>query len=183
MEKLQEQRDSEAEMHKAFLYFSNGHDRINLADLRKVSLDIPDEQTEQTLHEMLTVADRDGDGVVTFQDFRNMMVQCINHEASDLDNPAKIIADAKGPAGELVSTIAQGFKAMASENWADANDHLTSAMADHARIGGSRAQRDLIEFALAWILLQFGRKDQAQAVIAMHRPSTTPQNAVTGLYG
>jgi len=103
--------------------------------------------------------------------------------AGNRDAVAKIIADAKGPAGELVSTIAQGFKAMASENWADANDHLTSAMADHARIGGSRAQRDLIEFALAWTLLQFGRKDQAQAVIAMHRPSTTPQNAVTGLYG
>jgi hypothetical protein len=102
--------------------------------------------------------------------------------AGNRDAVAKIIADAKGPAGELVSTIARGFQAMASEHWADANDHLTSAMADHARIGGSRAQRDLIEFALAWTLLQFNRKDQAQAVIAMHRPSTTPQNAVAGLY-
>jgi hypothetical protein len=55
-------------------------------------------------------------------------------------------------------------------------------MADHNRIGGSRAQRDLIEFALASILLQLGRKEQAQAIIAMHRPTTTPQNAVKGLY-
>jgi Ca2+-binding EF-hand superfamily protein len=94
MEKLQQQRDSEAEMHKAFLYFSNGHDRITLSDLRKVSLDIPDEQTEQVLREMLTVADRDGDGVVTFQDFRNMMVQCIQYEAEGLDNPRKIIDSA-----------------------------------------------------------------------------------------
>jgi len=102
--------------------------------------------------------------------------------AGNRDAVAKIISDAKGPAGELVSTIARGFQAMASENWADANDHLTSAMADHARIGGSRAQRDLIEFTLAWTLLHSNRKDQAQAVIAMHRPSTTPQNAIAGLY-
>jgi Ca2+-binding EF-hand superfamily protein len=94
MEKLQEQRDSEGEMHKAFLYFSNGHDRITLSDLRKISIDTQDEQTEQMLLEMLTVADRDGDGVVTFQDFRNMMVQCIDYEQQGMDNPRKIIADA-----------------------------------------------------------------------------------------
>ena len=94
MHKLQEQRDSEAEMHRAFLYFSNGHDRITLSDIRRVSIDIPDEQTEQYLAEMLTVADRDNDGVVTFQDFRNMMVQCLRYEQQDMANPRKIIAEA-----------------------------------------------------------------------------------------
>jgi Ca2+-binding EF-hand superfamily protein len=94
MRKLEEQRDSAGEMYKAFLYFSNGHDRITLSDLRKVSLEIPDEQTEQMLREMLAVADRDGDGVVTFQDFRSMMTQCIQNERSDNNNPGQILAEA-----------------------------------------------------------------------------------------
>ena len=115
--------------------------------------------------------------------FADVHAALAHAQAGNRDAVAKIITEAKGPAGDLVSTIARGFEAMASENWADATGHLTSAMADHARIGGSRAQRDLIEFALTSTLLQFGRKDQAQAIIAMHRPTTTPQNVIAGLYG
>jgi hypothetical protein len=114
--------------------------------------------------------------------FADMHAALAHAQAGHRDGVSKIIAEAKGPAGDLVSTIARGFQAMAIGNWADANDHLTPAIADHARIGGSRAQRDLIEFALTSTLLQLGRKDQAQAIIVMHRPTTTPQNAVKGLY-
>ena len=114
--------------------------------------------------------------------FADVHAALAHAQAGNRDAVAKISAEAKGPAGDLVSTIARGFDAMALENWSDANDHLTSAMADHARIGGSRAQRDLIELALTSTLLQLGRKDQAQAIIAMHRPTTTPQNAVSGLF-
>jgi hypothetical protein len=114
--------------------------------------------------------------------FADVHAALAHAQAGNHNAVAKIIAEARGSAGDLVSTIARGFQAMATGNWAAANDHLTSAMADHNRIGGSRAQRDLIEFALASILLQLGRKEQAQAIIAMHRPTTTPQNAVKGLY-
>lgn len=94
MQRLQDQRDSAAEMLKAFTYFSGGKERVTLADLRRISIDSGDEQTEQMLQEMLTVADRDGDGVVTFQDFRNMIDQCIAHERAGLSNPQKIFAEA-----------------------------------------------------------------------------------------
>jgi tetratricopeptide (TPR) repeat protein len=114
--------------------------------------------------------------------FADVHAALAHAQAGNHDAVAKIIAEARGPAGDLVSTIARGFQAMATGDCADANNHLSSAMADHARIGGSRAQRDLIELALTSVLLQLGHKDQAQAIITMHRPTTTPQNAVKGLY-
>jgi len=94
MHQLMSQRDSAAEMYKAFNYFSDGKERITQADLRKISIDIGDEQLEEFLREMLIVADGDGDGVVTFQDFRQMMDTCIANERAGIDNPRKVIHEA-----------------------------------------------------------------------------------------
>ena len=44
------------------------------------------------------------------------------------------------------------------------------ALADHARLGGSRAQRDLLEFALLSALLKLGNSDEARRMLAMRRP-------------
>ena len=43
-------------------------------------------------------------------------------------------------------------------------------MADHARIGGSRAQRDLLELALLTALLRQGRAEEARHITALRRP-------------
>ena len=54
-------------------------------------------------------------------------------------------------------------------------------MRDHARIGGSRAQRDLIEFAMANALVQAGQADEARRLLAMRRPLIPSGPAVAGL--
>lgn len=93
----------------------------------------------------------------------------------------RIIKDAKGPAAELVRYLAEAFGAIAAQNWTEANHLLTKALWDHARIGGSRAQRDLIEYASVAVLLRLGRTEEAHRQLAMHRPLAKIENAVAGL--
>ncbi|MFT7595955.1 MAG: hypothetical protein ACI8R4_003288, partial [Paracoccaceae bacterium] len=47
--------------------------------------------------------------------------------------------------------------------------------------GGSRAQRDLIEYALAGVLLRMDKADEARRLLAMHRPMTDRAGAIRGL--
>ena len=54
-------------------------------------------------------------------------------------------------------------------------------MADHERLGDSRAQRDLIEHALAHALLRDGKAAEAKRLLAMHRPHTGMTGAIAGL--
>lgn len=91
MTSLMSQRDSAAEMHRAFNYFTEGKERITIGDLRKISIQINDEQSEAFLAEMLTVGDRDADGAVTFADFKSMMETAIANERIGLTDPRTVI--------------------------------------------------------------------------------------------
>ena len=63
----------------------------------------------------------------------------------DRDALARLIAGARGPAADVVIALANGFEAFAQGHDAQALEHLWPLMATHERLGGSRAQRDLIE--------------------------------------
>jgi hypothetical protein len=82
----------------------------------------------------------------------------------------RIISHPAGPAADLVPDLAAGFRALAAQDWAGASTRMLRAMADLARIGGSRAQRDLVEQSLIHALVQQGRRGEAEAVIALRRP-------------
>jgi len=101
--------------------------------------------------------------------------------AGDGEALARIVADAKGPAGDLVRTLAEAFGAVAAGDWPTATAQLTRAMAGHERIGGSRAQRDLVEYALLNALLKQGRADEARLLLATRRPLKVGAAAVRGL--
>ena len=81
----------------------------------------------------------------------------------------------------MVRPVAEGFKAIAAQDWPEATASLASVIAEHERLGGSRAQRDLIEHALAGTLLRQGKADEAQRLLAMHRPHTGMASAIAGL--
>lgn len=101
--------------------------------------------------------------------------------AGNAEALAHIRSDAKGPAGDLVSLLADAFGALAAQNWAGATTLLSKAMADHERIGGSRAQRDVLEYALLNALLKQGRSEQAHLMLATRRPVQAEAHAVAGL--
>ena len=82
---------------------------------------------------------------------------------------------------KLVRVLGEAFSAIADQRWEDAVGHLTVAMADHARIGGSRAQRDLVEFSMVNALLRLGRAAEARRLLSIRRPVTLASNPVKGL--
>ncbi|WP_416898526.1 MAG: tetratricopeptide repeat protein [Minwuia sp.] len=101
--------------------------------------------------------------------------------AGDTAELSRIVENARGPAGDLVKTLAEAFGDMATGRWAPAADRLVSVMAEHERLGGSRAQRDLVEFALAETLKQQDRAGEARRTILMRRPIHTPGAVIAGL--
>ena len=88
------------------------------------------------------------------------------------------IAAGRYSAGSVVPTIAEGFAAYASSDWDRAIRQFERALPETVRIGGGRAQRDLIEHTLLAAYLKAGRPEQARDLIA--RRATV---AVTGFTG
>jgi len=89
--------------------------------------------------------------------------------AGDADALARIVDRAKGPARDVVAPIARAFSAFSRSDWAAAAAEFEAIMSSHERIGGSRAQRDLIEYALVVCLLRTGRAEEARGLIARRR--------------
>ncbi len=92
-----------------------------------------------------------------------------------------IISNPKGPAGDLVRDVAEAFGAIADQDWLKAERLLTRCMADDARLGGSRAQRDLLEFSLLECLLKQGKTEEARRLITLRRPVLVDTHLVKGL--
>lgn len=101
--------------------------------------------------------------------------------AGDDEALAKLCEDPAGPAGDLVKGVADVFAAFVRFDWQAVVDGLTPLMASHERLGGSRAQRDLLEFTLVAALLKQGRGDEASRLLLMRRPNRTNTLAIAGL--
>jgi tetratricopeptide (TPR) repeat protein len=83
-------------------------------------------------------------------------------------------ASGRSPAGDVVPRLAVGLAAYGDGDWDKAIGVLEPALAETVRIGGSRAQRDLIENTLLAAYLKDGRKADARRLVAAHadrRPS------------
>jgi hypothetical protein len=64
-----------------------------------------------------------------------------------------------------VPALADAFGAYAKGDWSTAIRRLEQALPETVRIGGSRAQRDLVEFTLIAAYLKAGRPGNARALI------------------
>lgn len=76
------------------------------------------------------------------------------------------LADGKLPAGPVVTTLAEAFGTFARGDWDGAIKLFERALPETVRIGGSRAQRDLVEYTLVAAYLKAGRADDARHMIA-----------------
>jgi hypothetical protein len=102
-----------------------------------------------------------------FVDVHAAVAHAMAGNAAELE---RIIAHPAGPAADLVPDVARGYRAIAAGHWADAVPCLTRAMSDTARIGGSRAQRDLIEHSLLAALMRSGHAEEAEHLVQLRRP-------------
>ncbi|MFD1508733.1 tetratricopeptide repeat protein [Lacimonas salitolerans] len=104
------------------------------------------------------------------------------HAMAGRDEPLiRILEGAAGPSADLVAPCARAFRAMAAQDWAGAEAAILPVMADHARLGGSRAQRDLLEYTLMSALMRQGKTDEARRLGIIRRPLTDHHHAVAGL--
>jgi hypothetical protein len=89
------------------------------------------------------------------------------------------LAAGRLPAGNGVPTIAEGFAAYAAGDWDRSIRLLEHALPEAVRIGGSRAQRDLVEYTLVAAYLKADRADDARKLIA-RRVDRRPAVEVAG---
>lgn len=81
-----------------------------------------------------------------------------------------IIDSPKGPAADILAPIARGFDAFARQQWNEAVRELPPVLPVHERVGGSRAQRDLLEYTVTSASLRSGKTGEARRLISTRRP-------------
>lgn len=101
--------------------------------------------------------------------------------AGEDDALAKFCETGSGPAADMVRALAGVYAAFARGDWQDVVEGLTPVMSSHERLGGSRAQRDLLEYTLAVALLRLGRGDEASRLLRIRRPKRADCHAIAGL--
>jgi tetratricopeptide (TPR) repeat protein len=113
---------------------------------------------------------------VGFADLHAALAHAIAGNGEALE---RIIRNPKGPAADIVVPMAGAFAAFARADWDGTIAAIEPHLGAHERFGGSRAQRDLVEYALVGAMLRSGRPvDDVARRIAARRP----QNAKEGGY-
>jgi hypothetical protein len=78
--------------------------------------------------------------------------------------------DGRYPSGSYLPALARGFAAVERGDYSDAIAALAQFAAENERIGGSRAQHDLIEFTLLKAYIDTHRLEEARHLLSMRRP-------------
>ena len=78
--------------------------------------------------------------------------------------------DGRYPSGDFVPALARAFAAFERRDFAAAIDTLAPIVDERERIGGSRAQLDLIEFTLLKACIEAGRPEVARRLLGERRP-------------
>ena len=83
---------------------------------------------------------------------------------------AKFAENPAGATADLLPPLARGFAAYAQGDWPRALGEIEPLLATHERLGGSRAQRDLLEYLVTSAMVKAGRVSEARAMIEKRRP-------------
>jgi tetratricopeptide (TPR) repeat protein len=107
---------------------------------------------------------------VAFADLHTAVACVANEDFAALEHLVRglheRLAAGKLAPGPVVVLLAEGFAAYAKGDWERAIADFARALPETVRIGGSRAQRDLVELTLVAAYLRAGRVEEARAAIA-----------------
>jgi Flp pilus assembly protein TadD len=80
------------------------------------------------------------------------------------------------PSGPVVPALSRAFAAFLRQDFSAAIDAIEPVLAEHERIGGSRAQRDLVEFTLLKAYVNAGRPNDVHRMLIRRssRPASIP---------
>jgi hypothetical protein len=94
----------------------------------------------------------------------------------------RLASEGRYPSGPLVPAVSRGFAAFERGDFATAIDALGAVAGEFERIGGSRAQLDLVEFTLVKAYLGADRPDDARRLLSARGRGSTAI-PVAGLAG
>ena len=110
-------------------------------------------------------------------DLHVILAQAVMGDDSGLDSRSRrmeeMARDGRYPSGSYLPTLARGFAAFERGDFSAAIEALAPLAAENERIGGSRAQHDLIEFTLLKAYLEAGRAEEAQRLLGARRPGAS----------
>jgi tetratricopeptide (TPR) repeat protein len=119
---------------------------------------------------------------VAFSDMHIALAQVVAGNDAALEARARQIDElarnGRYPSGSFVPAVSHAFAAFERRDFSTAIDALEPIAGELERIGGSRAQLDLVEFTLLKAYLIAARPDDARRMLSMRRPSGI---AVAGL--
>lgn len=90
--------------------------------------------------------------------------------AGDDEVLAKFAENPRGATADMLPAMASGFAAFAKGDWTRAATEIEPLLDTHERLGGSRAQRDLLEYLVTSAILKAGRAEEARSFISKRRP-------------
>ena len=116
------------------------------------------------------------------QSFADIHAALAHAKAGNEQYLSKLIDGNSGFAGDIVPAVAKAWKAISKNKWDIAKEELEIASFEFERFGGSRAQRDLLEFTYVNVLLHTGTKESARKTLLERRPvfyETVPIKAIS----
>src|SRR5579863_739361 len=111
---------------------------------------------------------------VAFSDMHIALAQVVAGNDAALEARARqmdtLARQGRYPSGPCVPAVSQGFAAFERRDFSAAIDALELIAGELERLGGSRAQLDLVEFTLLKAYLGAGRVDDARRRLSVRRP-------------
>jgi tetratricopeptide (TPR) repeat protein len=94
----------------------------------------------------------------------------LDARASQMEDLAR---EGRYPSGSYLPALSRGFVAFERGDFSAATEALAPLVGESERIGGSRAQHDLIEFTLLKAYLNADRLDEARRLLSARRPGAS----------
>ncbi len=111
---------------------------------------------------------------VAFSDMHIALAQVVAGNDAALEARAQqmdeLARNGRYPSGPLVPAVSHAFAAFERRDFSAAIDALEPIAGEFERIGGSRAQLDLVEFTLLKAYLAADRLDDARRMLSVRRP-------------
>jgi tetratricopeptide (TPR) repeat protein len=121
-------------------------------------------------------------------DLHAILAQAVMRDDAGLDARSRQIEelarDGRYPSGSYLPAVARGFAAFERGDFAGAIEAFAPLAGKNERIGGSRAQHDLIEFTLLKAYLNANRLEEARQLLGKRRPGASgiPVEGVAALH-
>ncbi len=117
---------------------------------------------------------RPGNGLA---DLHVILAQVVMGDDAALDTRSRqmeeLAREGRYPSGSYLPAVARGFAAFEHRDFSAAIEALAPLSGQNERIGGSRAQHDLIEFTLLRAYLSANRLEEARRLINARRPGAS----------